>query len=356
MLRIEQTLTTTPKPHPADADLGFGRHFTDHMFRMSYTAGTGWHDARVVPYQPITLEPSAAVLHYGQEIFEGLKVFRRDDGALQTFRIDDHCRRFAVSGARMCIPVPTIEDTREAILALVRADASWVPSTQGSALYVRPTLIATEPFLGVRPANEYLFFVIVSPVGAYYAEGQGPVSLWIEERYSRAAPGGTGAAKTGGNYAASLLAASAAKERGYAQVLWLSGSGDARTLEEAGTMNLFVRFADEVVTPPLGDTILAGITRDSALTLLRHWGVPVRERAITLKELRDAHAKGTLKEAFGTGTAAVIAPIGELGSGAGKMKIGDGGMGELSRRLYDTLTGIQRGTLDDPFGWTARVT
>ena len=349
--RIPVQRSTSLKPKVPEAELGFGRHFTDHMLLVDYTVQAGWHAPRVVPYGPLSLDPAAAVFHYAQAAFEGLKVYRSQDGRLRAFRLPTHCQRMARSAQRLCIPPLPPELMAEGIQALVRTDADWVPAGPGTALYVRPTLVATEPFLGVRPAEQYLFFVILSPVGSYYAEGQEPVRIWVEEQYVRAAPGGLGAIKAGANYAASLMAGVEAKKRGYAQVLWLDAR-ERRYIEEVGTMNLFVRIGDEVVTPPLEDgTLLAGITRDSILTLLREWGVRVSERRISVGELREAHARGTLREVFGTGTAAVISPVGELGLREGNLKIADGRVGELSRRLYDTITAIQRGAAPDPHGW-----
>jgi branched-chain amino acid aminotransferase len=349
--RISVQRTTAPKPRPPEAELGFGRHFTDHMLLVDYSLERGWYGARVVPYGPLALDPAAAVLHYAQAAFEGMKIHRTQDGRLRAFRLDAHCRRMANSARRLCMPPVDPELMAEGIMALVRTDAPWAPTGAGTSLYVRPTLVATEPFLGVRPAEQYLFFVILSPVGSYYAEGQEPVRIWVEDQYVRAAPGGLGAIKAAANYAASLAASVEAKKRGYAQVLWLDAR-ERRYIEEVGTMNLFVRIGDEVLTPPLEDgTLLAGITRDSILTLLREWGVRANERRISVDELREAQAKGTLREVFGTGTAAVISPVGELGLRDGNLKIADGRIGELSRRLYDTITAIQRGAAPDPHGW-----
>jgi branched-chain amino acid aminotransferase len=342
------------RPRPSEDSLGFGRYFTDHMFRMDYAPGRGWHGARVEPYAPLALDPAAGVLHYGQTVFEGLKVFRGGDGVVRAFRIDDHCRRLAASAARVCIPPADPAAVRAGIAAVVREDLEWVPAAAGTSLYVRPTIVATEGFLGVRPAAEYACFVILTPVGGYFAAGVAPVRIWVEEHRIRAAPGGLGAAKTGANYAASLAAAVEARERGYAQVLWLDAC-ERRWLEEVGTMNLFVRIGDEVVTPPLGDTLLAGITRDSVLVLLRDWGVPVSERPLSVDELREAYRRGELREAFGTGTAAVISPVGAFGFADGEIQVGDGGVGELSRRLYDAITGIQFGGVPDRYGWMTPI-
>ncbi len=352
---IEVVRAAQEKPLPPESELQFGKIFTDHMLQVEYTAGTGWHGGRVVPYGPLQLDPAAAVLHYSQTLFEGLKAFRTEDGSVKVFRLDDHCRRFASGAPRLCIPPVPPELAREGILALLRMDKRWVPTSPGTALYIRPTLIATEAFLGVRPAERYLFFVICSPVGAYYAGGQASVKIWVEQKYVRAPQGGLGAVKAGANYAASLLAATEARKNGYSQVLWLDAR-ERRYIEEVGTMNLFVRIGEEVITPPLDDgTLLGGMTRTSALQLLRDWGVPVSERRISVDELREAHAAGRLNEVFGTGTAAVISPVNELGFADGSIKVGDGTFGKIAQRLYDTVTGIQRGTVPDTYGWMTSI-
>ncbi len=352
---IEVVRAAQLKPLTPESELQFGRTFTDHMLQVEYTAGTGWHGGRVMPYGPLQLDPAAAVLHYSQTLFDGLKAFRSVDGRVRVFRLDDHCRRMESGAPRLCIPPVPAELAREGILALLREDQRWVPSSPGTALYIRPTIIATEGFLGVRPADRYLFFVILSPVGAYYAGGMGPVKIWVEEKYIRAAEGGLGAVKAGANYAASLLAATEAKKRGYSQVLWLDAR-ERRYIEEVGTMNLFVRIGDEVITPPLTDgTLLGGMTRASVLQLLRDWGIPVSERRVSIDELREAHTAGRLQEVFGSGTAAVISPVGELGFADGSIKIGDGKFGEIAQRLYDTVTGIQRGTVPDTYGWMTAI-
>lgn len=347
---IRYEKTTTPRPRPPVNDLGFGKHFTDHMFQMDWTAEQGWHDPRVVPYGPLSLDPAAAVLHYGQAMFEGLKAFRLPDGGVHLWRLDAHVARMGHGTPRLCMPEPDPAMMAEGIRAVVRTDRDWVPSDPGTALYIRPTLIATEAFLGVRPSNRYLFFVILSPVGSYYGGGLRPVKIWIERGQTRAAPGGLGAIKAGANYAASLEAAMAAKKRGYDQVLWLDAKNH-EMLEEVGTMNLFVRIGDELATAPLGDTILAGVTRDSVITLAREMGLEVRERAISVRELAEASQAGTLKEVFGTGTAAVISPVGELAFEGSKIVINDNRVGELSQKLYDTISAIQGGTAPDPRGW-----
>lgn len=354
--QIEISRTTAPRAHTAEADLGFGRVFTDHMFVTDYETGRGWYAPRVVPYGPISLDPAAAVFHYGQAMFEGCKAFRSHDGHVRLFRPVDHCRRLNIGAERLCMPQIDTDLLLSGLREVVRADESWVPSSPGTALYLRPTLIATEPFLGVRSARAYTLFVILSPVGSYYGGGGlKPVKIWIETEYVRAARGGLGAVKAGANYAASLLAAERAKEKGYAQVLWLDAATH-KNLEEVGTMNLFVRIADEVITPPLEGSILAGMTRDSVLTLLREWGVKVSERNVSVDELRAAYRAGTLQEVFGSGTAAVISPVGELGGADGTMMINDGQVGPIAQRLYDAINAIQYGTAADTHRWLVDVT
>ncbi|WNG63221.1 branched-chain amino acid aminotransferase [Archangium gephyra] len=351
---IEVQRAPTLKPKPASEGLGFGKYFTDHMFRMDYSPERGWHQARILPHGPLGLDPGAAVLHYAQAVFDGSKVFRGRDGQLRAFRIMDHCKRLYTSAERLAMtPVPP-ELAREAIESLVKLEADWVPGAPGTALYVRPTVIASEAFLGVRPADKYIFFIILSPVGSYFSGGAEPVRIWVEQQHTRAAKGGLGGAKAAANYAAGLQASMEAKKRGYAQVLWLDAA-EHRYIEEVGTMNLFVRIGDEVVTPPLDGTFLPGITRESALTLMRDWGMKVSERKLSVDELREAHKKGELREVFGTGTAAVISPVGALGFREGQLVIGDGKVGEVSQRLYDTLTGIQYGTHPDRHGWMTLI-
>jgi branched-chain amino acid aminotransferase len=296
------------------------------------------------------LDPAAAVLHYAQELFDGLKAFRGADGRVRVFRLDRHCRRMHDGAARMCMPAIDEALIREAILALVRQDRDWVPAWQGTSLYLRPTQIANEPFLGVRPSKRYLFFVIASPVGGYHGDAFSPARIWVEDKYVRSAVGGLGAVKAGANYAASLLAAEEAKARGYAQVLWTDAT-EHTYLEEVGTMNMVVRIGDEFVTPPLGGSILGGVTRDSVMTLLRDWGFQVGERPLGMEELIRAYRTGTLREVFGCGTAAVITPVGELGWKGERITINDGRPGEMARRLFDAITGIQYGSLPDPHGW-----
>lgn len=354
MLPIEVQRATTLKPKPSSEGLGFGKYFTDHMFRMEYAPERGWHQARILPHGPLGLDPGASVFHYAQAVFDGSKVFRGRDGVARAFRLDDHCRRLAMSAERLSMAVVPPELAREAIEALVKVEADWVPGAPGTALYVRPVVIASEAFLGVRPADKYIFFVILSPVGSYFSASAETVRIWVEQRYTRTAPGGLGGAKAAANYAAGLKALREARERGYSQMLWLDAV-ERKYIEEVGTMNLFLRIGDEVITPPLEGTFLPGITRESALTLLRDWGMKVSERKLSVDEVREAHRKGELREVFGTGTAAVISPVGGLGFEDGELTIGNGRVGEVSQRLYDTLTGIQYGTVPDPHGWMTPI-
>ncbi len=351
---IRITRTTTRKPKPKDSELGFGQFFSDHMFVADFQEEKGWYDPRVEPYGPLSLDPATAFLHYGQGLFEGLKAFRGRDGKIRLFRPQKHVERLNRTAERMCIPALDPELVLRSWTTLVATDRDWVPAMVGTSLYVRPTIVASEPFLGVRPAKEYLYFVILSPVGAYYPEGINPVKIKVIDKYVRAVPGGLGEAKTAANYAASLYAAEEAKHEGFTQVLWLDGV-HRQYIEEVGTMNLMLRIGDEVITPPLAGTILAGVTRDSVLALLRDWKVRVAERPITIDEVvRAAHA-GTLREVFGTGTAAVISPVGELAYRGERIVVNGGRIGELTQKLYDTIVGVQYGTAPDPHGWTVEV-
>jgi branched-chain amino acid aminotransferase len=322
---------------------------------MDFTPEKGWFDARIVPYGPFAIDPAAGVFHYGQAMFEGSKAFRSVDGTLRLFRPLAHAERMISGAPRLCMPTPSAQAMVDACKSLVRVDAEWVPKSEGTALYLRPTLIATEGFLGVRPATGYRYFVIASPVGSYYGGGTlKPVRIWVETVEVRAARGGLGAAKAGANYAASLHAAVKAKKAGYDQVLWL----DAQThelVEEVGTMNLFAVLGKTLVTPPLSDSILAGVTRDSVITLAKDLGWSVEERPLSVRELRAAHAKGELNEVFGTGTAAVISPVGELSFAGEVMRINEGKPGPVGLKLYETITSIQRGTMADTRGWMVTV-
>ena len=355
MLDIRIEKTTTPKALPAqDNPLTFGTIFTDHMFVMNYQKGKGWFDPRVVPYQPISLEPSAMVFHYGQEMFEGLKAYRADDGRALLFRPDMNAKRTNNTNKRLCIPEIPVEDFIQAVQAVVKVDEAWIPNKPGTSLYIRPFIIATDPFLGVRPSDTYLFVIILSPVGAYYPEGLNPVKIWIEDDYVRAVKGGIGEAKTGGNYVASMAAQLKAHDEGYSQVLWLDGV-ERKYIEEVGAMNIFFKINGKVLTPMLNGSILPGITRNSVIALCKEWGYEVEERRISVDELYEASVNGTLEEVWGTGTAAVISPVGHLRFQNQVMQIKDGGIGELSQKLYDTVTGIQLGKIEDTRGWVVEV-
>lgn len=349
---VQRAQTYRAKPDPNT--LVFGKTFTDHMFLMNYTAGRGWHDGRIVPYGPLCLEPSAMVFHYAQEVFEGMKAYRNPEGGVQLFRPMENVRRINSSCARMCIPQLPEEEALAAIEQLVRLEQDWVPSAPGTSLYIRPFIIATTPSLGVHAAHDYLFCIICCPVGAYYAEGINPVRIYVENEDVRAVRGGTGYTKCGGNYAASIRAGERAEEQGYAQVLWLDGV-HRKYIEEVGSMNVLFKIDGKVITPALTGSVLPGITRKSCLELLKSWGIPVEERLITAEELFNAAESGKLEEAFGSGTAAVVSPIGEMGWGEKHVVVNGGKIGPLTQKLYDTLTAIQWGTQPDPFGWIVKL-
>jgi branched-chain amino acid aminotransferase len=351
---IRITRTTSKKDRPKDKDLSFGNVFTDHVFVVNFEEEKGWYDPRVEPYGPLPLDPATAVLHYGQSLFEGLKAFRGKDGTIRLFRPQKHVDRLNRTARRMCIPALDPELILKSWTALVDVDRDWVPSSVGTSLYIRPTVIASEPFLGVRPARQYLYYVILSPVGPYYPEGLAPTRIKVIDNYVRACAGGLGEAKTSANYAASLYAAEEAKHEGFTQVLWLDGVHH-KYIEEVGTSNIMLRVGDEVITPPLGGTILAGVTRDSALALLRSWGVRASERQITIDEVVAAADDGRLREVWATGTAAVISPVGELAYHGRRIVVNQGRIGELAQKLYDTIVAIQYGEAPDPHGWTLPV-
>ena len=355
MLDIKITLTETPKAKPAaGTKLGFGKIFTDHMFVMNYTEGKGWHDPRIEPFHNISLSPAAMVYHYGQEMFEGLKAYKNENGEVFLFRPDMNAKRTNATNDRLVIPQLPVEDFVQAVSAVVDVDRDWIPTEPGTSLYIRPFIIATDEFLGVAPSKTYLFMVILSPSGAYYESGLAPVGIWIEDEYVRAVRGGMGFAKTGGNYAASLIAQQKAHDAGFSQVLWLDGV-DRKYIEEVGAMNIFFKIGGKVVTPALNGSILPGITRNSVIEVCKSWGYEVEERKISVDELLEAQKNGTLEECFGTGTAAVISPVGKLRYQDEVMTIQDGNTGALSLKLYDTITGIQLGRLPDTFGWRIKV-
>ena len=351
---IRITKATVKKPKPKDSELSFGTVFTDHMFLADFEEEKGWYDPRIEPYGPLHLDPAACVLHYAQAIFDGLKAFRGRDGKVRLLRPQKHIERMNNSARRMCIPTLDPDMALQSLVTLVGVEKDWVPGTVGTSLYVRPTIIANEDYLGVRPAKSYIYFVILSPVGAYYPEGMNPVKILVVDKYVRAVDGGVGGAKTGGNYAASLYAADEAKHQGFTQVLWLDGR-ERKYLDEVGTMNIMVKIGDEIITPPLTGTILPGVTRDSVLALTREWGLKVSERQISIDEVRDAAHAGTLREVWGTGTAAVISPVGELSYKGERIVINGGAIGALTQKLYDAIVAIQYATAPDTRGWTVEV-
>ena len=355
MQEITVTRTAQPKVKPADeSKLGFGKIFTDHMFLMDYEAGKGWFNPRVVPYGNFTLDPATTVFHYGQAIFEGTKCYRRADGGLQLFRPADNLARMTRSAKRMGMPALDEETALAGIKKLVEVDADWVPHQSGTSLYIRPTMIATDVMLGVHAATHYLFFIICSPVGSYYKDGLKPVGIYVEDEYVRAVRGGTGFTKCAGNYAASILAGDVAEQKGYSQVLWLDGV-EQKYVEEVGSMNMMFAYGSHIVTPALNGSILPGITRDSILTLARQLGYEVSEERLAIADIFADIKSGKLTEAFGTGTAAVISPVGELCMKDEKLIIGGGQIGPVAQKLYDTLTGIQYGRLPDENGWVVKL-
>jgi len=352
--------TKSAKTIPAAKDFGFGRFFSDHMALADFSksdateTARSWNSARIVPYGPIPLDPGAAVLHYGQELFEGLKAYRGDDGKVRLFRPEMNWKRMRNGAERLCMIAPELDLFLEMLTAFCKTESRWIPKEPGCAFYLRPTLIGTEPFLGVRPSNDFLFYVIGSPVGSYYGEGADTVKIKVETEFVRAAPGGIGAAKTGGNYAASLKAALEAKSEGYAQVLWLDAT-HRRYIEEVGTMNVFFKMNGKIITPPLDGTILPGVTRDSILQILDSENLTAEQRPISLDEIQDAAKKGTLEEVFGTGTAASISPVDSLGIKGEKIVVGNGRVGPVSAKLLKRLTDIQYGRAEDPWGWTLPI-
>jgi branched-chain amino acid aminotransferase len=351
---IKITKTTCKKEKKPEDQLGFGTIYTDHMFIMDYDVDKGgWYNPRIEPYAPITLEPAAAVLHYSQETFEGLKAYKGKDGNIKLFRPRENAKRMNQSNIRMCMPEINEDDFLEAVTTLVKLDEDWIPESQGTSLYIRPFMFATESCLGVRPAKQYKFLVILSPVGSYYEKGLAPTRIHMEDEYIRAAKGGTGFAKTGGNYSSSMAAQEKAHKLGYDQVLWLDENREY--IDEVGTSNAFFVIDDVVVTAHLSGSILPGITRDSVLTLIKDWNIPVVEQKLSVKALKEANDLGAVKEVFATGTAAVISPIGVLGYGKEEMVFNDNKIGELSQKLYDTIIKIQTGELEDSHGWVVTI-
>jgi branched-chain amino acid aminotransferase len=342
------------KEHPHDeTKLGFGDKFTDNMFKMDYYDGA-WQQPRIEPYSPLSLSPAAMVLHYSQTIFEGLKCYRHPDNRLALFRPRDNFKRFNQSAARMCIPLIEEGFLLEALKELLRVESSWAPTLPGSSLYIRPTIIATEPHLGVRPSKEYLLFIIISPVGAYYKEGFAPIKIFVENYYTRAAPGGLGPIKAGASYAASLLATEIAAQQGFSQLLWLD-SIEHRYVEEVGSMNMFFVIDGKIITSHLTGTVLPGVTRASVIEVAKDYGYEIQERHLAIQEVIEANRSGRLSEAFGSGTAAVISPVGTLRYGDTEFTVADGQVGPITQKLYDELVGIQFGNRADTRGWVEFV-
>ena len=355
MLDIKITRTTSPKEKPQDeTKLGFGKKFTDHMFVMDYTEGEGWHDARIVPYAPFPLDPATVVFHYAQEIFEGMKAYRTADDTIQLFRPDCNAKRFQDSADRLCIPKIPVEDYIQAVETLVDVDRDWVPHSDGASLYIRPFVFANDVGLGVHASKHYIFCIIAAPSGAYYAEGINPVRIYVEDEYIRAAPGLTGFTKCGGNYAASIKAGELAEEQGYAQVLWLDGV-EKKYVEEVGSMNIMFKIDGKVYTAATVGTVLPGVTRRSCIELLKDWGYEVVEGKIAIADIMAAAREGKLEEVFGTGTAAVVSPVKELVWKGEHAYIGDGKIGPVTQKLYDTMTGMQWGKIPDTKGWIVPV-
>ena len=351
-IKIERAKTLKEKPD--QNNLGFGTYFTDHMFMMDYTEGVGWHDARIVPYAPIAMDPATMVLHYAQETFEGLKAYRNPKGEITLFRPEMNARRMINSNKRICMAELPEDMFVEAVEAIVKYEQDWIPTAKDTSLYIRPFMFASEASVGVHPAKSYTFVIILSPVGSYYPEGVNPVKIWVEDEYVRAVKGGTGFTKCGGNYAASIAAQVKAESHGYTQVLWLDGV-HRKYVEEVGTMNVMFLIDDTVVTAPLEGSVLPGVTRDSIIHILKDWGYEVEERELSIDELMAAGRNGKLTEAFGTGTAAVISPVGQLYYKGEEVIINDFKTGDLTQKLYDTLTGIQWGRLEDKYGWVRHI-
>ncbi len=353
-MQISITKTTSPKVKPEASTLGFGQHFTDHMFMMDYSRGQGWHNARIVPFANLSLHPASTVLHYGSEIFEGLKAYRRADGEVQLFRPLENIRRMNRSAERMCLPTIPEENALYILKEFVKLEQDWTPSAPGTSLYLRPFMFGNDETLGVHAVHNATYIIIASPVGSYYKEGINPVKIMIESEDVRAVRGGTGEAKCGGNYAASNRAGERAEQQGYSQVLWLDGV-HRKYIEEVGAMNVMFKINGEIVTPMLSGSILPGITRKSCIEVLEKAGYKVNQRLFSIDELEEAMQNGTLEEAWGCGTAAVVSPIGELCYKGIKHSVNDGKIGEVTQMLYDTLTGIQWGKTEDTFGWTCSL-
>ena len=355
MLNIRIEKTACPKAKPADeSKLGFGKLFSDHMALVDWNKEEGWHDARIIPFGNFSIHPASTCLHYGSEIFEGLKAYRTADNQIQLFRPMENAKRMNNSADRLCLPALPEEDFMQLLTELVKVDADWVPHMDGTSLYIRPFLLGNDETLGVHAVHNATFCIITGPVGAYYAEGINPVSIMIEDEDVRAVRGGTGYAKCGGNYAASNRAGEKAAQKGYSQVLWLDGV-ERKYIEEVGAMNVMFKINGEIITPALTGSILPGVTRKSCIELLKSKGYNINERLLSIDELEAAMDNGTLEEAWGCGTAAVISPIGKLAYKDKVISINDGKIGEVTQMLYDTLTGIQWGKIEDSFGWTIKI-
>ena len=352
--RFSVELTKNPKQKPDPDSLRFGTVFTDHMFVMDYDPENGWHDGKIVPYGPLALDPATVVFHYGQEMFEGLKAYKTKEGKVQLFRPDMNAKRTNNTNKRMCIPQIDEQMYIDAIKELVAVDKDWIPQKPDTALYIRPFIIGTDKFLGVAASNTYKFIIILSPVGPYYESGLAPTRIYVENEFVRSAPGGTGYAKIGGNYAAAMIAEQKAHDMGYDQVLWLDAK-EGKYVEEIGTSNAFFKIDGELYTAPLEGTILPGITRDSMITVMKDWGYKVNEVRFTIEDVFKAAEEGRLEQVFATGTAAVISPVGELYWNDRHIVINNNEIGELSQKLYDELYGIQTGEKADTRGWIVPV-
>ena len=355
MLNIRIEKTACPKAKPTDESaLGFGKIFTDHMAIVDWNIDKGWFDARIVPFERFSIHPASTCLHYGSEIFEGLKAYRREDGHVQLFRAEENAQRMINSAERLCLPALEVEDFMQIVSELVKIEEEWVPHSAGTSLYIRPFIIGNDETLGVHAVQNASFIIICSPVGSYYKEGINPVGIMIEDTDVRAVRGGTGYAKCGGNYAASNRAGQKAEQKGYSQVLWLDGV-ERKYIEEVGAMNVMFKIAGEIVTPALTGSILPGVTRKSCIEVLKSKGYKVTERLISIDELDEAMKNGTLEEAWGCGTAAVVSPIGRLEYKDNIFVVNNGEIGEVTQMLYDTLTGIQWGRIEDTYGWITPV-
>ena len=354
MLELQIKLCDEFKQKPDFDNLIFGKHTTDYMFSMDFCQDKGWHDAKIAPYAPLVLDPLTTCLHYGQELFEGMKAYKNNKNELTMFRPIDNLNRLNKSAERMCMPQIDVDFVMNALIELIRLEKDWVPQNPDASLYIRPTMIGTTPMLGIKPSSMYKLFVVLSPVGPYFGNKMEAVNIWVEDKYARACHGGTGEAKCAGNYAASLIASAEAAKKGFTQVLWLD-SANKKYVEEVGAMNIFFVINDEIITPCLTGTILRGITRDSVIKLMTHMGYKVTERMITIDEIYEEHKRGNLKECFGTGTAAIVAPVGKLSYKDNVIILNNGEVGNVSKTAYDNLLAIQKGLKPDPFNWVVKL-